>query len=113
MALNTKPIKLGILLEAEVARRSQPRFEHRYAAATGTHVKPGNPESYQNQPNKWGSELRVYFNDDGMRIVLEAKGVHVESRRTGYKSDQYRYRVSDNKLWWALVENNGLRLGVN
>jgi len=104
---------MGVLLEAEVVPRQQKRFEKRYQEATGTLVSPGSPEHYQDQANKWGSELRVYFNDPGLRAVLDALGAHVEGPRKGYKSSQYRFRVNDNKLWWNLVEASGLRLGPN
>jgi len=105
--------KLGVLIEAEVAPASKARFEKRYIAATGIAVSPGSPVHYQAQPNKWGAELRAYFNDAGMAALLDAKGVHVEYRRSGYKAGEYRYRINDNKLWWKLVEGYGLRLGVN
>lgn len=103
--------KHGLLLEAEVAPKAQAAFEKRYQAATKHSVSPGSPAHYQNQPNKWGAELRVYFNDPGMAVSLEASGVHVEHPRSGYQSGKYRYRVNDNKLWWKLVEDYGLRLG--
>lgn len=113
MARTVKRKKVGLLLEAEVAPRRQSRFEKRYKAATGVTVTPGSPPYYQNQPNKWGAELRVYFNDGGMAVSLRASGVNVESVRSGYKSGEYRHRFSDNKLWWKLVEDQGLRLGLN
>ena len=103
----------GLLLEAEVAPRAQTRFENRYRAATGVTVSPGSPAHYQDQANKWGAELRVYFNDPGAAAMLAADGYSVEHRRTGYLSGSYRYRCSDNKLWWKLVEVAGMRLGLN
>jgi len=105
--------KLGLLLEAEVAPRGQSRFAHRYQKATGIAVNPGSTQHYQNQPNKWGTELRVYFTDPGMAVALAGKGVHVEHRRRGYMAGKYRYRFNDNELWWKLVELYGLRLGLN
>ncbi|HZL34506.1 MAG TPA: hypothetical protein VFC78_04290 [Tepidisphaeraceae bacterium] len=105
--------KFGLLLEGEVAPGAQSRFEKRYLAATGAAVAPGNPQHYQNQPNKRGGELRVYFNDPGMAVSLEAHGIHVEHPRKGYQTGKYRYRFNNNKLWWKLVEVYGLRLGAN
>ncbi|MBK9496140.1 MAG: hypothetical protein IPO08_16840 [Xanthomonadales bacterium] len=105
--------KNRVLLEAEVAPRGRTRFEGRYLAATGIVVSPGTPEHYQTQINKWGAELRVYFNDHAMATALKASGVTVEGPRRGYKSGEYRYRFNDNKLWWKLVETQGLRLGLN
>lgn len=103
--------KHGLLLEAEVAPKAQAKFEARYKAATKHAVSPGTPKHYQAQPNKWGAELRVYFNDPGMAVSLAAMGMNVERRQKGYQTGKYHYRVSDNKLWWKLVENHGLRLG--
>jgi hypothetical protein len=105
--------KHGLLLEAEVASGTQSRFEKRYSAATGRVVTPGSSSHYQNQPNKWGSELRVYFNDPGLAASLAVMGVHVEHPRRGYKAGEYDFRSNDNKFWWKLVEDYGLRLGPN
>lgn len=105
--------KIGLLLEAEVAPGAKARFEKRYQAATGIAVSPGAPEWYQSQSNKWGAELRGYFNDPAMAAALQAYGVHVEGPRSGYKSGEYSYRFNDSKLWWKLVEDQGMRLGLN
>jgi hypothetical protein len=105
--------KIGLLLEAEVAPGGKARFEKRYQAATGSAISPGVPEYYQCQNNKWGAELRVYFNDPAMAVVLKASGVHVEGPRKGYKSGEYKYRFNDSKRWWKLVEDEDLRLGLN
>lgn len=105
--------RLGLLLEAEVAPSMQTRFENRYRKATGHSVSPGSPAYYQNQPNKWGSELRVYFNDLGFASLLKGLGVSVENRRNGYRSGEYQFRFSNNTLWWKLVEVSSLRLGPN
>ena len=108
-----KNFKLGLLLEAEVAPSMQKRFENRYRKTSGLSVSPGSPAYYQDQPNKWGSELRVYFNDPGFASLLEGLGAHVEYPRKGYKAGEYRFRLNDNRLWWKLVEVSGLRLGPN
>ncbi|HET9741205.1 MAG TPA: hypothetical protein VFQ00_00520 [Terriglobales bacterium] len=108
-----KPGKHGLLLEAEVARRGQTRFETRYKAATGVAVSAGKSRHYQDQPNKWGAELRVYFNDPGMAASLAVLGFHVEHPRKGYMAGKYDYRVNDAGLWWKLVEDQGFRLGAN
>lgn len=105
--------KLGLLLEAEVAPKRQAQFEKEYKAATRRTVSPGGPVYYQSQPNKWGSELRVYFDDSAMAALLVALGIHVEHRQKGYKAGSYRYRFNDNELWWKLVKVYRLRLGPN
>ncbi len=104
---------IGLLLQAEVAPRGTSTFEKRYQAATGHAISPGNPDGYQLQPNKWGTELRFYFSDPGFALLLEAEGANVEERRSGYLADSFKYRVSDNARWWRLVEQFGLRLGAN
>lgn len=103
----------GALLQAEVPSTQQKDFEARYLKATGIAVSPVGQDHYQNQPNKWGAELRVYFNGRDLADSLEALGVHVEGPRSGYMSSQYSFRFNDNALWWALVEQYGLRLGPN
>ena len=103
----------GVLLEAEVAPNSQARFQKRYHAATSVSVSPGHPGHYQAQTNKWGTELRIYFNDKARASAFKAAGVHVEESRTGYKSGEYTYRVNNNNIWWKLVEHQGFRLGLN
>lgn len=101
----------GAYLEAEVAPRSQDKFQNRYAEATGQAVSPGTPAEYQSQPDKWGAECRIYFNDLSVLVALVQAGIHVEVGRP-YR-DQYLYRVNNNDLWWELVELYGFRLGVN
>ena len=103
----------GMLLEAEVAPRVQARFEHKYQAVTGQAVTPGNPVHYQSQPNKWGEEVRVYFNDPGLAVALTIDGYHVENSLKAYQGQNNRFRVNSKKLWWALVEHHGFRLGIN
>jgi hypothetical protein len=101
----------GLLLEAEVPPGAQANFEARYLAATGQAVTPGAPKHYHHIGNKWGAELRVYFNDPGMAVSLAASGKAVEYGRKGYLSGIYRYRINNNEFWWNFVEHHGLRLG--
>ena len=101
----------GTLLEAEVATSKTGVFEDRYLQATGVAVKPGTPQEYQLQPNKWGAECRIYFNSASVAAHLTSLGMHVEGPRP--YNDHYTYRVNSHDLWWELVENYGFRLGVN
>jgi uncharacterized protein YutD len=104
---------MELLLEAEVVESNRDVFEERYFKATGIELQPS--EHYQIQPNKWGIELRGYFNDDNLAKELNKK-IHVEgveNQRSGYRSVEYKYRFNDVELWWKLVENHGLRLGLN
>lgn len=113
MPKSAKYKDVDLLLEAEVAPNQQKRFENRYQKATGKSVSPGNPSYYQSQPNKWGSELRVYFNDPGFAALVESLGIKVEKRSRGYRSGEFHFRFNDNRLWWKLVEVSGMRLGMN
>jgi hypothetical protein len=113
MARFAKMGQYGVLLEAEVAPAAQTRFQKRYKATTRRVVTPGNPQYYKSQSNKWGTELRVYFNDPGMAASLAVYGIHVEHPRRGYRAGAYQYRCNDPHLWWGLVEDQGLRLGPN
>ena len=88
-------------------------FKTRYKAATGKSVSPGSPDHFQKQSNKWGAELRVYFNDSDAEKKFKSVGVNVEHRIDGYRAGEYTYRINDNKIWWELVELHGLRLGSN
>lgn len=102
-----------LLLEAEVPPKLHLVFEGRYLEATGDDVSPGRPVHYQNQPNKWGAELRVYFNDSNLFEMLKSTGVYVEFPRNGYMAGEYKYRFNDNVLWWKFVDFGHLRLGRN
>jgi hypothetical protein len=103
----------GTLLQAEVPAGAQADFERRYAAATGSTVSAGGSADYQAQDNKWGPELRIYFNDPALAASFNASGHHVEQGRSGYLSGSYAYRINNNDLWWELVETHGLHLGLN
>ena len=103
---------LILFLEAEVAPSGQINFQNRYQSATALVVSPGNPSHYQNQKDKWGAELRVYFNDSSFYDHLKKCGLHVEFPRKGYKSGAYSFRLNNNECWWELVEDHGFRLGM-
>ena len=105
--------KLNLFLEAEVTPGGQINFQKRYLSATTLVISPGNPVYYQNQKDKWGAELRVYFNDFSFYQYLKNGGLHVECPRKGYKSGDYNFRLNNNECWWELVEYHGFRLGLN
>lgn len=96
-------------LEAEVAPSSRSAFEAKYKALTGE--APPADNSYQLQPNKYGTEGRVYFNaSDGLVRSLTSAGYNV-TETAGYRT-AYMYRVNSVQLFWDLVRA-GLRLGDN
>ena len=102
----------SVWLEAEVHKHKQSEFSQRYLTATGEFVCPGDPLQYQDQPNKWGAELRIYFNMDEDDLSSLRSKYSVEEKR-GYLSNRFQYRINDNNLWWQLVEDYGYRLGPN
>ena len=103
----------GFYLEAEVPSNTQGAFESRYSSAAGATVSPRNRAQYQDQPNKWGAELRIYFNDASVAALFQGAGITVENRNSGYKSGEFMFRTNNNDLWWDVVENHGCRLGHN
>ncbi len=98
-------------LEANVPKKAQKTFEARYKAATGTAVKPASPPDYFEVNNKWGPELRIYFNSASVAKKLTSAGVNFEPAQPFRK--EYKHRLNNNDIWWDLVENYGFRIGQN
>lgn len=99
-----------VFLEVEVPSKRSRSFEQRYEAITGVAPTIGN--GYQIQENKWGLEVRVYFNcEEDLEDEFTSVDVHVERGGRPYKANRI-YRVNDREFFWALV-NNGYRLGEN
>jgi biotin operon repressor len=99
-----------VLLEAEVNPKGRHKFEEEYERASGD--PPNKGDYYQHQPNKYGAELRIYFEAPASVVKeLKLRGYHIEQRAGGYRSN-YPYRINDNSLFFKLVEL-GLRLGEN
>ena len=98
-----------VLLEAEIAPIAADDFQNEYYANTGESAV-GNPH-YQIQDNKWGRELRVYFDaPDWVVESMRVLGYLVEERGgAGYRAN-YAYRCNSPNLWWNLV-SGGYRLG--
>lgn len=99
-----------VVLEVEVKPAAAARFESRYQNITGKPPVIG--EGYQHQPNKWGLEVRVYFNSKvDMSHEFTTINVHVEEGERPYR-DRWDYRLNDSDFFWSLVEA-GYRLGEN
>ncbi|MGY0561104.1 hypothetical protein ACW7G2_10360 [Luteimonas sp. A277] len=99
-----------VLLEAEVKPESKAQFEAEYHALTGQ--MPTEGAHFQPQPNKWGAELRVYFNCEvDLSDEFADLGISVEEGARPYRS-RWRYRINNNEFFWALV-TAGYRLGPN
>lgn len=100
----------NVLLEAEVAPSRRAQFEEQYLEVAGEPALVG--EFYQLQPNKWGAELRVYFNcATDLSDDFADLDVTVEEGARPYHTTR-RYRVNNNAFFWALVAG-GYRLGHN
>jgi len=97
--------------DAEVSKSSQPDFEHHYYLATGQRIRPNITADYFSIDNKWGAELRIYFNAREVAIAFRKEGVHVEEWPP-FRSE-YRYRINLSRVWWDLVERWGFRIGIN
>ncbi|MDD4690348.1 MAG: hypothetical protein PHE51_11470 [Eubacteriales bacterium] len=62
-----------------------------------------------NTVDKWSIELRIYFNDTtGIPVYWNGR----KYRNHNYRSDEFDYRLDDNKLMWFLFDS-GYRLGYN
>ena len=59
--------------------------------------------------NKWGVELRIYFNDTS-NIPTSWESRKHQNRH--YRSDEFYYRLDDNKLVRFLFDK-GYRIGYN
>ena len=99
-----------VVLEVEVNPNAAARFESRYSDITGLTPRLG--EGYQHQPNKWGLEVRVYFNSEtDMSDEFTDIDVYVEHGDRPYRN-RWLYRLNDRDFFWSLVEA-GFRLGEN
>ena len=100
-----------LLLEAEVAPTSLAEFQKKYTALAGNSPTPS--EYFQIQDNKWGAELRVYFDaEDWVCDSLGVLGHGIEDRAGGGYRSEYQYRINSQDLFWHLVKH-GYRLGPN
>ncbi len=98
-------------LEAEVPTRFQERFEETYEKEKGVRPLPGIKRHYQTQENRFGRELRIYFNASPyVANELRALGFHVEEGRPYNK--QYQYRINSTALFDKLIKL-GFHLGDN
>jgi hypothetical protein len=100
-----------LLLEVEVSSSALPDFVAKYMKITGS--DPRTSDYCQRQENKWGLEARLYFDgDDTLLHNIGVYGYHIEERSSGYRSNDFPYRVNSQELFWAAVRH-GYRLGEN
>lgn len=100
----------GAYLEAEVHPKGVDQFDTDYHQIAGEMPVIG--QGYQRQPNKWGTECRIYFNcDSDLNDEFSVLGIDVEQGARPYKQE-WRYRVNNNEFFWALIRA-GFKLGKN
>jgi len=99
-----------IRLEAECVASRVRQFCKRYRDLTGSN--PPSEDFYEfPDTSKWGNELRIYFNCSiATAGELQKLGFNVEDGQP-FNPD-YRCRINNNTLWWALIKA-GFRLGTN
>ena len=99
-------------LEVELNPEHAKEFEEKYHSIANEKPILGN--GYQHQPNKWGTECRVYFNSknrNNLNHEFSLLNINIDQGRRAYK-DKYMFRVNNNDFFWALV-GKGYRLGEN
>ena len=84
-------------IDIESAERSRTSVEARYSRLSGMLLVPGqNYYLWPPQTNKWGSELRVYF--DSNQNIPQTLSSNVQSPYYD------KSRISDNIFVWSLIQ---------
>lgn len=99
----------NVLLEAEVAPSQRTKFQEEYKQRTGQAPRLG--KYYQLQRNKFGAELRVYFDASEKTVTRLKTKFTVERRAGGYHGDR-EFRINTQNFFWHMVKR-GYRLGEN
>jgi len=102
LASNERQTKIDV----ELPRKSASNFEKQYQEITGVLPIPDNINYYilDHTANKWGVEMRIYFNSN-KNIPSYLARLVVDSR----PSSGYNSRINNNKLVWKLIRH-GFRL---
>ena len=89
-------------LDAEMPVNAQNGFESRYVRLTGITPQPDDHNYYilHEGADKWGVELRIYFNADFNNIPSTIQNMVVTPR----PGTIYTRRINDNNLIWRLIE---------
>lgn len=98
LASPTRQTKLDI----ETHPRRQPNLEREYFDLTGNNLVPddGNYYVWDEDANKWGSELRISFRkNDNIPQSLKAM-----VRTARFSSGYHNARINQNKFVWALIK---------
>lgn len=102
----------NLLIEAEMSNSRRDSFVNQYQILTGNYPLPQNETEVpflvlNPDSNKWGLELRGYFNSDN-NIPEELQNICIENNRPGY--EQFDTRLNNNEVILYLFEN-GFILG--
>lgn len=89
-------------LDIETHPRRRQSLEHRYSQATGQVPVVDNSNYYVWEPstNKWGAELRIYFNGNLSTMPSALQEMRVASR-PGFG---YEHRINNNDFIWDLID---------
>ena len=88
-------------LDIETALSTQASVQSKYLILSGNQLNLGkNFYQWPSGTNKWGSELRIYFNSNS-NIPLSLKSMVVRPR---YNPGNYNARVNNNGFVWDLIE---------
>ena len=97
-------------LDAELHSKSQRGFENRYSLITGAvpsaSVYNINYYILHRGADKWGVELRIYFNASASNIPCSIQNM-IRASRPGQARNS---RINNNRLIWCLIKH-GFRLG--
>lgn len=98
----------GTKLDIETHPSRRESLEAQYITITGEVLHEDNINYYvwDEDTNKWGAELRIYFNGN-LTTMPTTLG---DLRRTSIPSDKYENRVNKNALIWRLIAC-GFRVG--
>jgi hypothetical protein len=94
--------KRNTKLDVETHPRKQDVFENKYRQLTGVNPVPDNHNYYVWDANadKWGTEMRIYFNGISSNIHHKLHDLIV-SPRPGFG---YDFRINNNDFIWRLIE---------
>lgn len=89
-------------LDIETHPRRRQSLERRYSQATGQVPVVDNSNYYVWEPgaNKWGAELRIYFNGNLSTMPSALQEMRVSSR-PGFG---YEHRINNNDFIWDLID---------
>lgn len=99
-----------IFIEAEAREDKMIKFIQNYNATYNETVELGsNGICLLGNVDKWGVELRIYFNNISH---IPSSWSSRKYKTSHYRSDEFTYRLDDNDLVRYLFDN-GYRIGYN